>query len=638
MKKVLRLTLLLILLVICSHAQRVAIDSMLNQLKQPLENGARATTMLRLSFQIAEINPDSGVLLGKQALELSTKLKIDSSCEASYNSLGWSYYRSEKYDSAESCFLNALALCQKLHIKIKEARVRSNLVTVFETTKNFQKALAYALPITGLLEGEKDEMVKAFSQKQIGIIYRDMGQFERAKTYIRSAMADFLKISDTGRYMSTIPSLGGLFVMQKKFDSALVYYRIALAYKERNVDINTAFAYENMGDAFINMADSLKTSNSTDSAFYYYLKAKSVFEKFGGRSDVAYEEKNIGKCLIYLKRYPEAIQYLTRALNVLRKNGDLDYQSEVIKSLAEAYSASGNFKLAYAYVREYITVKDSVDANNNNEKIASMFAQYETDKKDRAIVLLNTQEKLDQQQIGRQRILAVFFVSLALLGVFIGLILWNRKGIKQKLKEVEMRNQLSSDLHDDIGSSLSSILLLSTMATQNKNNEQIHDKLLEKINNNAKEVIERMSDIVWTMNPKYDEGESLLERLENYIARLKEVTNITINSNIDKKIEQYHFSMELRKNIFLIIKEAMNNALKYADASLLQLEVVASENYFEVLVKDDGVGFDKAETLNGNGFETMINRARASKGDCKITSACGKGTEVKAVIPIPHIR
>jgi signal transduction histidine kinase len=267
-----------------------------------------------------------------------------------------------------------------------------------------------------------------------------------------------------------------------------------------------------------------------------------------------------------------------------------------------------------------------------------MFAKYETDKKDRTILLLNTQQKLYQQQISRQHILAILIVSVALFGVFIGLVLWNRRGIKQKLKELEMRNQLSSDLHDDIGSSLSSILLLSTMAAQKQDDPVIHNKLLEKINNNAKEVIDRMSDIVWTMNPKFDEGDSLHEKLENYITRLKEITPINITGNIDDKIDRIQFTMELRKNIFLIIKEAMNNALKHAGATLLQLDLNIKEKHFEVVITDNGIGFEKAETQGGNGFETMINRAKASNGDCSITSFLGRGTVVKAVIPIPHIR
>jgi len=638
MKKALQLMLLFIVITVCSQAQRRLADSIIGALKQPMAVNNKVVLLYRLAFQLADIKPDSALVVGKQALALSIQTKNDNDLQASSNSLGWAYYRSGEYDSAETCFQKAITLCQKLNLKKDEGSVRLNMVTLFETKKNFVKALTYALPITALFEKEKYEEGKAFTEKEIGIIYREMGEFEKSRNYLLSALNGFQKMGDTTLYMAALPSLASIYLLQKNYSLALYNYRQVLAYEKKHPNINEAFAFENIGEAFFQEADSIDKKRNTDSALYNYQQAKEIFEKIGGISDVAYEEINIGKCFGNLGNYTEAVKYFTRSLEVFTKNKDLEFQLEVSDHLAETYNLAKNFSLAYKYLRERNTLKDSIDAGNNREKIAAMFAQYETDKKDRTILLLNTQQKLDQQQISRQHIITIFLVSLALFAVFIGLILWNRRTIKQKLEEVEMRNQLSSDLHDDIGSSLSSILLLSNMAAQNKDNAILHNTLLDKINTNAKEVIDRMSDIVWTMNPKYDEGESLRERIENYITRLKEITIVTINSNIDKKIDQYHFSMELRKNIFLIIKEAMNNALKYAGATLLQLDLITAEKTFELVIRDNGTGFNKEETSVGNGCETMISRAKASGGECKILSAIGKGTEVKATIPIPHIR
>jgi len=634
--------LLLLLLLIClafgGYSQRAHVDSLLALLRRTVSVDSSMGVMHNLAFELANINPDSAIIVGRQAIELCLKYKNDSNYQASANALGWAYYRANNYDSAEANFLRAIAVAQKLHFKKSEGRARLNMVTLFLSKKNYEKALTYALPVTGLLESEKDEDGKAYAEKQIGIIYRDMGQLAKAKDYVLSAANDFLTIGNIDLYMTTVPTLASLYLKKKQYDSTLFYYKKALVYQQQHVNINTAFAYENVGDAFSSMANDSLGNRYNDSALHYYLAARSFFESTADTSDVAYEEINIGRMFAELKQYPDAIKYLSRSLAVFSKSGQTDYAYDASFELAQAYRETGNYKLAFDYLLESGAYKDSTNANNNNEKIAGMFAQYETDKKDRTILLLNTQKKLDQQEISRQHIITIFIASLIILGGFLVFILWNRRNIKQKLKEVEMRNQLSSDLHDDIGSSLSSILLLSNMAAQNGGDKLMTENLLRKINSNTKEVIDRMSDIVWSMNPRFDEGESLRERIENYVAGLKEVSTVAVCLNIDNKIDQQHFTMELRKNIFLIIKEAINNALKYAAATQIDLDFIAGDKAFSVSIKDNGRGFEKATTAPGNGFETMINRARASFGTCEITSAPGNGTIVMALIPIPNIR
>ena len=99
------------------------------------------------------------------------------------------------------------------------------------------------------------------------------------------------------------------------------------------------------------------------------------------------------------------------------------------------------------------------------------------------------------------------------------------------------------------------------------------NSMLEKISSNTKEVIDKMGDIVWMMNPKYDEGENVREKLEQYISRIKDIAAFKIHLEIDDAIDALKFSMEVRKAIFLIFKEAVNNALKYAEATNMFIQL-----------------------------------------------------------------
>jgi signal transduction histidine kinase len=163
--------------------------------------------------------------------------------------------------------------------------------------------------------------------------------------------------------------------------------------------------------------------------------------------------------------------------------------------------------------------------------------------------------------------------------------------------------------------------------------------MIEKISANTKEVIDKMSDIVWMMNPKYDEGENLREKLEQYVSRIKEFAAFTINLEITDAIDRIKFPMETRKSIFLIFKEAVNNTLKYAEATEVGIYLdLLDKNDVRLIIADNGKGFDPAIVTTGNGLETMALRARNCKGNFDLQSSPGRGTAIQAILPLPHFR
>ncbi len=614
------------------------LDSLRYKLRTETDEKQKPLILSNIAFATANTNADSAIILSKIAMGMALKFKNDTALAASNNSLGWGYYRSNQIETALQYLDASRALYHKINHLRGEARAMVNMSTIYEAKKNYEKALTYILPASDLFEKINDERGLAYAQRQMGIIYRELGQPDKAKAYLLTSVQAFKRLNEKLYTADALSSLGSLYLNAGQYDSALYFYKECLRLTGSQASIAAAYSFDNVADVFYQLSLHRSSHPYIDSAFIYYTKSHDIFEQLKSLPDVAYENIKVGKCHHALQNYPEAIRLLTASYNYFKKDGETEYAYDAAHELSETYSSQGNYQQAVKYLQLSSTLKDSLDAASNKTLIANMFAKYEADKKDSTIVLLHTEEKLARQEISRQHIITIFIASLIILGSFLVFILWNRNTIKQRLKEVEMRNRLSSDLHDDIGSSLSSILLLSNMAAQKEGDRQINESLLKKINSNAKEVIDRMSDIVWSMNPKYDEGESLRERIENYIAGLKEATTVNICMNVDKKIDQYHFTMELRKNIFLIIKEAINNALKYAGAAQIHLDFLAEERDFVLCIKDDGKGFDRAVTAAGYGFETMINRARASEGACEIISSPGNGTSVKAVIPIPHIR
>jgi signal transduction histidine kinase len=208
-----------------------------------------------------------------------------------------------------------------------------------------------------------------------------------------------------------------------------------------------------------------------------------------------------------------------------------------------------------------------------------------------------------------------------------------RYRIKQILKLQEVRNKIARDLHDDVGSTLGSINLYSQVAGVKLKNAKTGEikSILEKIENSSREIIDKTSDAVWSVNPSNDLVKDLIMRIEGYSAALLGTAGIHFDISYDEKVMDEKLSMELRKNLFLIYKEAIHNIIKYAAATEVNILVKRSKNKLMLRITDNGKGFDKNETraYNGNGLKNIKTRIEEMKGTVIIESVIGKGTTIE---------
>ncbi|MBA3647756.1 MAG: hypothetical protein H0W62_04270 [Chitinophagales bacterium] len=201
--------------------------------------------------------------------------------------------------------------------------------------------------------------------------------------------------------------------------------------------------------------------------------------------------------------------------------------------------------------------------------------------------------------------------------------------LQQILKLQHVRNKIASDLHDDIGSTLSSIVIYSELA-----NEEVKDKskkassLLETINENSRTTIEAMSDIVWAINPKNDRFENILQRMRTFASGILEAKNIDLKFDASPSLPGLKLSMEKRKNLYLVFKEAVNNIAKYSSSKTCTIKLWLEGKILNIKIEDDGIGFDLNDYAAGNGLVSMKRRSEEMKGDLNIQSIKGKGTTI----------
>jgi ligand-binding sensor domain-containing protein/signal transduction histidine kinase len=188
------------------------------------------------------------------------------------------------------------------------------------------------------------------------------------------------------------------------------------------------------------------------------------------------------------------------------------------------------------------------------------------------------------------------------------------------------RARISRDMHDEVGSSLSEIVILSELAMKKPKEANLH---VREISERAAEVIDNVSDIVWAMNPKNDKLDNLIAHVRHYAIKYLSLANIACQFTAPENIPAKNISAQLRRNIFLVIKEALHNVVKHSEAANVTIIIEFSNDIFFTLLKDNGKGF-LIENISGagNGLINMKKRIEDIKGEIEFRSNPGEGTQI----------
>lgn len=210
-----------------------------------------------------------------------------------------------------------------------------------------------------------------------------------------------------------------------------------------------------------------------------------------------------------------------------------------------------------------------------------------------------------------------------------------RERIRRLEEKFRIRSVIARDLHDEIGSTLTSINILSRVSRSNI--EKDHEKaagLLQKITEQSQDMQQSMSDIIWAIRPDNDKLENMAARMREYLSQTLEAKDIAIQFEADEQVLKESLSMEQRRDFFLIFKEAVNNAAKYSRSAAVAVSLKKDRNCIELSICDEGIGFDVTKKHTTNGLKNMQSRAASLKAALVITSAPGKGTRVELNIPV----
>ena len=240
---------------------------------------------------------------------------------------------------------------------------------------------------------------------------------------------------------------------------------------------------------------------------------------------------------------------------------------------------------------------------------------------------------------------AVDFVILPLVwqrwwfraGVVLGLaaLVWlaHRYQVARLLQTERVRTRIASDLHDDIGSSLSQIAILSEVARTSAGDDARVAAPLGRIATLSRESVDAMGDIVWAIDPHRDTPTHLAQRMRRLASDLLSARGIEVQFEIADATHP-RLGADVRREVFLIFKEALHNITRHAQATRVEIEVTIAQRRLQVIVQDNGRGFDPSRVQDGQGLRNMARRAQSLGGTLAVSSADGTGARLALTVPL----
>lgn len=475
-----------------------------------------------------------------------------------------------------------------------------------------------------LAEKTNDCSVIGYGHMKVGNMYYYLKNRRIALQSYSSALR-YLESCHTDTLIHKVyNNMGGVYTELQITDSALFYLNKSLTIlrkTKRYTELSRINAV--IADLHINTTLDLEKAELFINNAEYYARlsgdsAQKTFAKIK-RGDL-YSKK---------KLYNEALKFYKEALDEYSHAGYTEGRLHMLKSIAERSSLAGK-KDAAEYYSRLLVLKDSVFKEETAAKIAEYETLYKTEKKENENKALQQENILKQAEIN-SRNKTIIGLLIGVLLVII-LLLWrisvmNLKKKKQELEAAKAiqkeKERISRDLHDNVGGQLSYVLYSLDGITEE--NKQKREELGRNINESIRSVISNLRETIWAINDEFISVNDISDKLKVYAKNLFRNSKITVTFK-DHVKENVRLVPMTGLNIFRISQEVLNNSFKYSEASELKIILEQRDKSLEMVISDNGKGFDSSGSEKGFGLQNIKKRAAESGIDVRMKSEPGKGT------------
>jgi signal transduction histidine kinase len=507
-----------------------------------------------------------------------------------------------------------------------------NIGVLYSKQANYSEALNYGLKALEIAIELKDDFGMYGNYNNIGVIYMTQNNYgEALKNFFRCLkLAE--KMEDSSGICVIYENIGQIYLLQSDFDKAMNYFQASLQIANIIGDKQTsANCYNSIGIVDmhkLNYPEALKN----------HFIALKLREDMDDRHGIAASQVDIGTVYFRQGKNQKAISHLNKGLALAKTIGGLEAIKQAYQYLAEIYKSTKEYKLAYQNYFLFRQTNDSIYNSANEKKMTQLEMEYDFKKaRDSVKAEQDKKDALAKSRSENQKTVRNYIYSgMTIAVIFLVIVLIQRSRIakvrRQQALEQE-RTRISKDLHDDLGSGLTSILMMSEQMQVSSGKELVNNNI-EKIKDSSRQMVDQMGEIVWAMNSKNDTLENLVGYINAYAREYFENSNISQHIHLPESIPDTTMTGMIRRNVFLVVKESLNNIIKHAHATYVNLHMNIDDNKMNITLTDNGKGFEMVHTRRfGNGLKNMHSRMAEIKGSFKIESALQRGT--KTVISFP---
>lgn len=623
------------------------IDSLKKVAASDAADTSRVKALDDLCYSYLSISPDSSVIFGEQAVALADKIHFQRGAAQSRSDLGLAYYYKGDLNKAIELWEGASAIRTHLNDKSGVASVSMKIGAAWFKLGNYEKSLASQMKALNLYEQLKLDFGIALSLNNVAAVFEMQKQYSKAREYYFKAAGIHTKNKDSVQLAQVLINIGNIHYRENHFDSAAWYWKKAL----RKMPAGSVPQYESI--AYNNLAEHLTVTGKYDSALLMINRAIALRKATQDYQGLTSSMSNLGRIYALQKKYALAEKTYLAALDSAQAKNLKIEESKIRLNLYQLFETTGDFKKALSNYVQYATIEDSLSNERSRKNLDELLVTYETDKKEQQIAVQHAELASQKILLGRTYLIIGGLAIILGLLVVIFLLARSRFKRKQQLAENEKqlavreafidatirsqeneRKRFAQDLHDGMGQLISSLRL---MVSQLDKNSSVEEKLLiaERSEKVLNDMHTEIRSIAFNLMPQTLIQHGLIPALQEMALRINQTGKIVVSVtgyDVPARLNEVH-----EISLYRIIQEWVNNVIKYAQATKIEVQLVGHEEEISITVEDNGNGFDpvKLEHSDGNGWKNIRSRVNLVKGEVEIDSAPQhKGTSLIIRVPV----
>ena len=569
------------------------------------------------------------MLFRSQMAMLGKKVKDYPAVCLALSQLGYYEYEKGDYTTAEKIFKEGMELAKKTGNDFAFGRMCNTMMSISDKKGDMVTAINY------LKEGEK-LLIK--TNKPVNLtrlycnaseLYKDHNMADKALEYARKAYSTALSSGEQEPITTASWYMANRLQISGKYDSALYYYKQGLTIAE------TLELGYTQGDMLRGISTVYSDLRQYDPAKEYLKKAIFKYDSVHVKDRVTECEESISYIDFMSGDFDKVKKYL-RSREWMVTADSLENKRYINKWLANLSLVDQRVEDWEKYYRLHELADAALTNNKIQKNILELEARYNLSKKEN--------ELLQKESENRKRLWVIGALAFGLLSLLtIALMQYANYKNKNKIAEqktiIEKQNALSeerlriaADMHDDVGAGLSRIRYI-TSSLQNMEGGS-REETIQKIVSLSDESVEKMNEIIWSLNQGSQRLEELIYYTRRQCSEMANLAGMAFTFDLPENIPAIILGWKECRNIYLLVKEAVNNAIKHsaADAIIIECNITAQ---LQFAVTDNGKGFE-ADTVKktGNGLLNYKKRLENLHGTYQLITAPGKGTRLIFAIPL----